>query len=93
MPRQYHLPKFFPVHLLLVDRFPSEDYFAANYHGPVGITGGGRGPSCAGEIGVAAFNAGYAGPKRLWEFPLDDHGTVMERLPRIWEQIIAFFAG
>ena len=34
---------------------------------------------------------GYAGPKRLWEFTGDDHGTIMFRLPNVWKQIIAFW--
>ena len=85
---QYHYP-ILPVHLLLVDRFPSEDYLR-NYHGPVGILVAGEDQVVPEKLGRRLY-AGYAGPKRLWEFPLDDHGTVMERLPRIWEQIIAFW--
>jgi pimeloyl-ACP methyl ester carboxylesterase len=33
---------------------------------------------------------GYAGPKRLWEFPQGDHGTVMTQPLATWEQIIEF---
>jgi pimeloyl-ACP methyl ester carboxylesterase len=33
----------------------------------------------------------YEGPKRLWEFPEGDHGTVMVQPPEIWGQIIDFW--
>jgi pimeloyl-ACP methyl ester carboxylesterase len=33
----------------------------------------------------------YAGPKRLWEFPDGDHGTVMMQPPEIWKQVIEFW--
>ena len=84
---QYNYP-FLPVHLLLVDRFPSEDYLR-NYHGPVGVLVAGEDQVVPEKLGLRLYN-GYAGPKRLWEFPLDDHGSVMERLPKIWKQIITF---
>ena len=84
---QYHYP-ILPVHLLLVDRFPSEDYLR-NYHGPVGILVAGEDQVVPEKFGRRLYDK-YAGPKRLWEFPLDDHGTVMERLPNVWTQIILF---
>jgi len=85
---QYHYP-ILPVHLLLVDRFPSEDYLR-NYHGPVGVLVAGEDQVVPEKFGRRLYD-GYAGPKRLWEFPLDDHGSVMERLPNVWKQIIAFW--
>jgi pimeloyl-ACP methyl ester carboxylesterase len=85
---QYDYP-ILPVHLLLVDRFPSEDYLR-NYHGPVGVLVAGEDEVVPEKLGRRLYD-GYAGPKRLWVFPLDDHGTVLERLPRIWEQIISFW--
>ena len=84
---QYRYP-ILPVHLLLVDRFPSEDYLR-NYHGPVGVLVAGEDQVVPEKLGLRLYN-GYAGPKQLWEFPLDDHGSVMDRLPRIWKQIITF---
>jgi pimeloyl-ACP methyl ester carboxylesterase len=85
---QYHYP-FLPVHLLLVDRFPSKDYLR-NYYGPVGVLVAGEDQVVPEKLGRHLYD-GYAGPKRLWEFPLDDHGSVMERLPNVWKQIIAFW--
>jgi pimeloyl-ACP methyl ester carboxylesterase len=84
---QYHYP-ILPVHLLLIDRFPSEDYLR-NYHGPVGMLVAGEDQVVPEKFGRRLYDK-YDGPKRLWEFPLDDHGSVMERLPNVWTQIIQF---
>ena len=84
---QYHYP-ILPVHLLLVDRFPSEDYLR-NYHGPVAMLVAGEDQMIPEKFGRRLYE-GYAGPKRLWEFPLDDHGSIMVRLPNVWKQIITF---
>ncbi len=85
---QYHYP-ILPVDLLLVDRFPSEDYLR-NYHGPVGVLVAGQDQVVPEKLGRRLYD-GYAGPKRLWEFTGDDHGTIMFRLPNVWQQIIAFW--
>ena len=84
---QYHYP-ILPVHLLLVDRFPSADYLRG-YHGPVGVLVAGQDQVVPEKLGRRLYD-GYAGPKQLWEFPLDDHGSVMERLPNVWRNIIQF---
>ena len=84
---QSHMP-LLPVHLLLVDRFPSEDYLR-NYHGPIAVLVAGQDRSVPEKFGRRLYD-GYAGPKRLWEFPLDNHGTLFERQPNVWKQIISF---
>ncbi|HTY86482.1 MAG TPA: alpha/beta hydrolase [Candidatus Acidoferrum sp.] len=83
----FHMP-LLPVHLLLVDRFPSEDYLL-NYHGPVAVVVAGRDPVVPDKFGRRLYDK-YQGPKRLWEFPSDDHGTVMFRPPAVWQQIFEF---
>jgi uncharacterized protein len=85
---QAHLP-LLPVRLLLVDRFPAEVYLR-RYHGPVAVLVAGQDTVVPEKFGRRLYD-GYAGPKRLWEFPLGDHGTVMFQPPKIWEQIIAFW--
>jgi fermentation-respiration switch protein FrsA (DUF1100 family) len=85
---QYRYP-ILPVHLLLVDRFPSGDYLR-NYHGPVGVLVAGQDHVVPEKYGRRLYD-GYAGPKRLWEFPLEDHETIMFKLPKVWKQIIAFW--
>jgi pimeloyl-ACP methyl ester carboxylesterase len=84
---QEHMP-LLPVHLMLVDRFPSEDYLR-NYHGPVAMLVAGEDQVIPEKFGRRLYD-GYAGPKRLWEFPDGNHGTVMVQPPEVWEQIITF---
>ena len=84
---QYHYP-ILPAHLLLVDRFPSEDYLR-HYHGPVAVLVAGEDQVVPEKFGRRLYD-GYAGPKRLWEFPQGDHGTVMSQPPEVWKQIITF---
>ncbi|HXC99476.1 MAG TPA: alpha/beta hydrolase, partial [Verrucomicrobiae bacterium] len=84
---QEHMP-LLPVHLLLVDRFPSEKYLR-NYSGPISVLVAGKDQVVPERFGRRLYD-GYTGPKRLWEFPEGDHGTVMEQPPEIWKQIIGF---
>lgn len=77
-----------PVPLLLVDRFPSQDYLR-NYHGPIAMLVAGQDTVVPEKFGRQLYD-GYAGPKRLWEFPQGNHGTVMEQPPEVWKQIITF---
>ena len=84
---QEHMP-LLPVRWLLVDRFTSDDYLR-NYRGPVAMLVAGQDRVVPEKFGRRLY-AGYAGPKNLWEFPMDDHGSIMERLPNVWKQIITF---
>jgi len=85
---QAHMP-IFPVKLMLVDRFPSEDYLRS-YHGPVAMLVSGKDRVVPEKFGRRLYDR-YAGPKRLWEFPEGNHGTVMEQPPQVWKQIIGFW--
>ncbi len=87
---QYHAP-ILPVSWLLVDRFPSEDYLR-NYHGPVAIFVGGKDHVVPEKFGRRLYDH-YAGPKRLWEFPEANHGTVTQRTPGDWKEIVDFWRG
>jgi pimeloyl-ACP methyl ester carboxylesterase len=78
-----------PVALLLRDRFPSEDYLRT-YHGPVAMLVGGHDQVIPERFGRRLYQA-YDGPKRLWEFPEGNHGTVMMQPPEVWRQIIDFW--
>jgi hypothetical protein len=77
-----------PVGLLMRDRFPSEDYLRT-YRGPVAILVGGRDTVVPERFGRRLYE-GYAGPKRLWEFPEGNHGTVMLQPPEVWRQLFEF---
>jgi len=85
---QFQMPVF-PVHLLLVDRFPSEDYLH-NYHGPVGMVVDGHDQVIPEKFGLRLYD-GYAGPKRLWEFPSGGHATIMEPPGKFWNEVIEFW--
>lgn len=85
---QAHMP-LIPVHLLLIDRFPSQDYLR-DYHGPVAIAVAVHDATVPAKFGRRLYER-YAGPKRFWEFPKGGHGTVMSQPPEFWRQIIAFW--
>jgi alpha-beta hydrolase superfamily lysophospholipase len=84
---QAHAPVL-PVKLILCDRFSSEK-FLKSYAGPIAILVGGEDRVVPEKFGRRLYN-GYAGPKRLWEFPHGNHGTVMLQPPEIWKQILDF---
>lgn len=85
---QYHEP-FLPVWLMLLDRYPSQDYLRS-YHGPVGILVAGKDLTVPEKFGRRLYDR-YPGPKQLWEFPEDNHGSVMNRSPDFWKEVIAFW--
>ena len=85
---QHHV-RVLPANLILVDRFPSEDYLR-NYKGPLAVLVGGKDNVIPEKFGRRLYD-GYAGPKRLWEYPDANHGTVTERNAEDWKQIVDFW--
>lgn len=85
---QEHFP-LLPVRWLLVDRFPSEKYLS-RYHGQVGIAVDGRDDIVPEKFGRRLYH-GYAGPKRLWEFPGGGHCQVVGQPADFWREVIAFW--
>jgi len=85
---QSHMP-IFPVHWMLLDRYPAADYLL-KYHGPVAIFVGGRDQVIPEKNGRGLFES-YAGPKKLWAYPEADHGSVMGQSAEVWKQIIEFW--
>lgn len=83
----HHYP-WIPVRMLLLDRFPSEEWLK-QYSGPVGIVVG-----TADQVIPARFghrlHAGYTGPKRFWEFEGEDHWDASHRPPEWWRESIGF---
>lgn len=77
-----------PVSLLLRDRYPSEEHLRT-YHGPVAMLTGGHDWVVPEKFGLRLYDS-YDGPKRLWEFPKGNHGTVMIQPLEIWKQIVDF---
>lgn len=78
-----------PVALFLRDRFPSDKYLST-YHGPVAVLVVVDDTVVPERFGKRLYES-YDGPKRLWEFPRGNHGTVMTQPPEIWRQIIDFW--
>ena len=85
---QYHMP-ILPVGLLLVDRFPSEDYLRS-YHGPVGMAVDGHDRVVPEKFGRRLYD-GYAGPKQLWEFPTGGHAAIAEQPEKFWKEVVGFW--
>lgn len=85
---QHRLP-LLPARLMLLDRFPSEDYLR-DYHGPVGIVVDGLDKAVPSEFGIKLYDR-YAGPKRLWNFPDGHHVSIMESPSRFWGEVIDFW--
>jgi len=85
---QFHMPVL-PVGLLLVDRFPSEDYLRS-YRGPVGMVVDGFDQVVPEKFGRRLYD-GYAGPKQLWEFPNGGHATIMEPPEQFWKEAVEFW--
>ena len=86
---QAHVPYLLP-RLILVDRYPAEK-FLRNFHRPIAVLVGGKDGVVPAKFGRRLFD-GYSGPKRLWEFPQADHGTVMLQTPETWRTIFAFLS-
>lgn len=85
---QYQYP-IFPVSLLLLDRFPSEDYLQ-HYHGPVGFVVDGQDPVVPAKFGLRLYR-GYGGPKRLWQYPRAGHITIEEPQMDFWRSVVDFW--
>ena len=85
---QNHFP-LLPVRLLLVDRFPSEKYLR-HYQGKVGITVGGKDTVVPEKFSLRLYH-GYAGPKRLWEFPDGGHIQINEQPSEFWKEVVEFW--
>jgi len=85
---QNHYP-ILPVWFLMVDRFPSEVYLR-NYRGKVGITVDGKDTIVPEKFGLRLYN-GYAGPKKLWEFPRGGHCQIMEQQSQFWREAVEFW--
>jgi len=85
---QNHYPEL-PVRLLLVDRFPSERYLH-HYRGKIGVTVDGRDTVVPEKFGLCLYN-GYAGPKKLWEFPDGGHCGIGVKPSEFWKEAVEFW--
>ncbi len=84
-----HYYRIFPVRLILLDRFPSDEWLIDS-HGPVAVVLGGHDEIILARFGWELYD-GYAGPKRLWIQPEATHNT-MEYIPGApwWREVMEF---
>jgi alpha-beta hydrolase superfamily lysophospholipase len=85
---QYRYP-ILPARFLLIDRFPSANYLR-NYRGPVAAVVDGRDVVVPEKFGKRLYE-GYAGPKRLWEYPGSGHITIGEPPAKFWSEVLDFW--
>jgi pimeloyl-ACP methyl ester carboxylesterase len=85
---QYHYP-LLPVRLLLVDRFPSEMYLQ-NYQGKLGMLVDGKDTVVPGKFSLRLYE-GYAGPKKIWEFPEGEHIQIPDPPSVFWKEVVEFW--
>ncbi len=85
----YHYP-WLPVRLLLLDKFPSDEWLP-RYDGPVAVVLGLADGVVPARFG-RALHDGYPGPKRLWELPGAGHGGAAVRPPEWWSEAFGFLA-
>ncbi len=86
-----HYP-WLPVRWLLRDRFPS-DQRLAGFGGRVAVVIGGADSIVPPELGRTLFRGYQGGPKRLWEFPGEEHWEAISQPEEIWKEIAGFLRG
>lgn len=84
---KHHYP-LLPVGWILRDRYPSDEWLRG-YRGKVGIVVGTADRVVPAVLG-RRLHAGYAGPKRLWEFEGEDHWEGSHRPPEWWREAFGF---
>ena len=80
---------FLPVSLLLVDKFPSEEYLR-NYNGKVGIIVDGKDVVVPEKFGLRLYDS-YHGPKKLWEYPDGSHLQTGKPSTAFWKEVVEFW--
>jgi uncharacterized protein len=85
---QAHM-SFLPAGLLLCDRFPAADDLKT-YRGAIAVLVGGQDTVVPEKFGRRLYE-GYAGPKKLWEFPQATHGSLMFVGPQVWREVVGFW--
>jgi pimeloyl-ACP methyl ester carboxylesterase len=79
-----------PAGLLLRDRFPASD-FLSRFDRPVAMIVALDDTVIPARFGHRLYEH-YQGPKRIWEIPGGDHGSVMKQPAESWEQIVTFWS-
>jgi uncharacterized protein len=85
-----HYP-WLPVRLLLRDRFPAYEWLA-KFKGPVAFGVAARDEVIPPDSGRGLYE-GYAGRKRLWEFPGEDHWRGSNRPAEFYDEVWRWIGG
>jgi len=85
---QSHYPVL-PVSLLMIDRFPSEQ-FLKGYHGKIGVVVDGKDTVVPEKFGRRLYD-GYAGPKKLWSFPDGGHCQITMPQVEFWKEVSEYW--
>ncbi len=85
---QSHYP-LLPARLILQDDFWSEQYLR-KFHGRVGVMIDGKDEVVPAIFGHRLFD-GYAGPKKLWEYPECHHVQLGESPETFWKAVTEFW--
>lgn len=86
-PAAHHYP-WLPVGLLLLDRFPSDEWLP-KYDGPVAVSLGLEDQVVPAKFGRLLFDA-YPGRKRVWEFAGAGHWEAANRPAAWWGEAFGF---
>ena len=85
-----HQMPWLPVELLLLDRFPAEDWLLG-FHGPAAFCIAGADEVIPSDRGLHLHGA-YTGPKRLWVLPGVTHNGALARPVDWWREVVALWA-
>ena len=85
---QSHYPML-PARLLMLDDFRSENYLKT-FHGLVGVMIDGQDSVVPAKFGHRLYD-GYAGTKRLWEYPGCNHVQLGESPETFWQAVVNFW--
>lgn len=83
-----HFP-FYPVALLMRDKFPSASYLT-NYHGPAAFVLAGHDTVIPNHFGRELFDS-YGGSKWLTICQQAEHNDVADQSPEFWKQLAGFW--
>jgi pimeloyl-ACP methyl ester carboxylesterase len=84
---RHHYP-WLPVGWILRDRYPTDEWLGG-YGGPVGVVVGGGDRVVPPGLG-RLLHDGYAGRKRIWEIPGQDHWEAVQRPEEWWREAIGW---
>ena len=80
---------WFPVELMLLDRFPASDWLS-DYRGPVAVGVAGEDETIRPARGISLYEQ-YQGPKKLWVFRGLSHNEAIRQPAAWWREVVQFW--